>query len=36
MDRLIIPIAATLCALGFGAYLAIMKATTLITPMIAG
>ncbi len=36
MDRQIIPIAATLSILGFGAYLAIMKAATIITPMIAG
>lgn len=35
MDRLIIPIAVTLSALGFGTYLAIMKAATIITPMIA-
>ncbi len=34
MDRLIIPIAATLSALGFGAYFAIMKATAIIGPLI--
>lgn len=34
MDRLIIPIAATFSALGFGAYIAITKAIAIIGPLI--